>query len=909
MKKLFKEFTAAQLARLKKEYDPLKGQRIPMSQIDKMNTMLSKYSTDMLVKLANTDIPFLATAAKSIAVMKRGKKWSDFKTKLDMSEADELQCEACWDSHKQVGTKISSRTGKRVPNCVPKEELQEVLDVQESSMKRLLQALQDKLSDEGGAAGFDDLKKTAKSMGVNLTPAMLKDIPGIKQHRDGDYILEADLSKSQVKMVHKTADKMPKKDFMKRYGKDGDSVRYATATNMVKKKLGIGEEELEESTVELSKLLLKKGEGEKGKGPGLTPAEEKRLAELEQDALNKFKNEELDETFTKKDFKDNERDNEHGLNAKKVVDMFGTGAEKMKIDAINARHNMKGYISREDQRKRDDIVNKYYNKLKEQRAHTSPEVAAALRQYVAQRPLLWRGDVGKADKKDFEELMRLALRDMKAFNKKFNSMDTDPRDGVRQALMKKGLQSHITDETKPRGDQEMNESYKDKFNATMKKFGINSLDDLKSDSEKKKFFRAVDNAHDAKNEELEEGLTPAQKKLPAGLQKAILKKKGSKDEGAMKRGDNLDTYKPKPKNEMMTKEMMDEMMKEMMKEMSSKMEMLKAEKDPAKCEMMKKEMYEMMKKEMAKMSEMDDMPEMSEMMKKEMMKEIMKKMDEYGHMNSMKKESIDEKHKPGHKEMMTKEGGPGSGPQKDKMKPGAGTRKGSAKDGGQTDKEADDYDSQIAGETYKKEMAMNAMKMNAMKMPIRATYKKEMKTGDDDLSPMNNMKLNAMIKDPHKSKEEDPKRDMNAGYMKSDVRADVKNGGGADMSKVKDAPKMQTAMKKINAMYKTEKYHDTKPGSIQDVVAQMYQTEDKEVTVEDKKLDDMIKAYLTKGGTITKLPPALQKGAKPTAMKKHKVGDKGVIKSMKMKEVREFISTYNLHFLTNYKAEEFILKD
>ena len=30
--------------------------------------------------------------------------------------------EACWDTHKQVGTKISSRTGKRVPNCVPKNE-------------------------------------------------------------------------------------------------------------------------------------------------------------------------------------------------------------------------------------------------------------------------------------------------------------------------------------------------------------------------------------------------------------------------------------------------------------------------------------------------------------------------------------------------------------------------------------------------------------------------------------------------------------------------------------------------------------------------------------------------------------------------------------------------------------------
>ena len=67
-------------------------------------------------------------------------------------------------------------------------ELKEELE--EANMKRLLQALQDKLSKEGGAAGFDDLKKTAKTMGVNLTPDMLKNMPGIKQHRDGDYILE-----------------------------------------------------------------------------------------------------------------------------------------------------------------------------------------------------------------------------------------------------------------------------------------------------------------------------------------------------------------------------------------------------------------------------------------------------------------------------------------------------------------------------------------------------------------------------------------------------------------------------------------------------------------------------------------------------------------------------------------------
>ena len=52
---------------------------------------------------------------------------------------------------------------------------------------------------------------------------------------------EANLSKAQIKKVHDKADDLPKNDFIKRYGKDGDAVRFATATNIVKKQLGIGE--------------------------------------------------------------------------------------------------------------------------------------------------------------------------------------------------------------------------------------------------------------------------------------------------------------------------------------------------------------------------------------------------------------------------------------------------------------------------------------------------------------------------------------------------------------------------------------------------------------------------------------------------------------------------------------------
>jgi len=719
--KELKEFTVQQLATLKKEYEPMRGKTISIPNANKMNSMLDRMTKDMLKKLANADIPFISTGAASKLVTKHGMKFTDFK--LNMSEADELQQEACWTGYKQVGFK--KKGDRRVPNCVPESVVREMFgdmineindlrgsfsdaqlermkqewknkpasamtqgvkqmimnldaptraalenakinhiskfagstfeqkesvdpsckicegeacqcaqgeDIQEGMVKRVMQTIHDKLSKEGGAAGFDDLaKEVKKEFGITLSKDTLKNMPGVKQHRDGDYILEADLSKSQVKMVHKKADKMPKQDFIKRYGKDGDSVRYATATNMVKKQLGIEEEEFVP---------------EQNKGENMNEA-----------------------------------------------------------------------------------------------------------------------------------------------------------------------------------------TYKDKFNAAMKDFGINSLDDLKSDADKKKFFKHVDGMHKAKNEEL----TPAQKKLPAGLQKAIAKKQGDKEE--MKEYGSMNA-------EMMKKEMM------------KKMEMLKAETDPEKMEMMRKEM----------MKEMDKMPEM---MKKEMMKKM---------------------------EMAMKEGFASDAQRRAAFASGY-------KEKGKKKKE------EVSEMMSPQEM----MKMNAMRMPIKSSYmksKKEMKTGDDDSMPMSDMKLNAVLKDPHKSKEDNPMKDMNATYMKSDVRADVKNNGGADMSKVKDAPKMQTAMKKINAMYKTEKYLDEKEGSIQNTVAQMYQTENRLVEVQDKNLEKMIADYLKKGGVITKLPPALAKGMKPSGQATFKVGDKGIIKSMyKMKEVREFVDTYNKHFLVNFKAEELIVKN
>ena len=128
---------------------------------------------------------------------------------------------------------------------------------------------------------------------------------------------------------------------------------------------------------------------------------------------------------------------------------------------------------------------------------------------------------------------------------------------------------------------------------------------------------------------------------------------------------------------------------------------------------------------------------------------------------------------------------------------------------------------------------------------IKSKEKNEMKDLEPDVE-----KINAMVKDPHKSKEGNPKDDLLAQWSDADVRPDVKAKGGADMAKVKDkAP--------ISASYESKKYHDTKPGSIQDAVMQMQVNEQKVVTVKVKELSAMVETYLNKGGVIHNLSPVI----------------------------------------------------
>ena len=78
------EFTDAHIKQLQIAYRPLRGKRLSMDQIKKLEGMIKKMSISQMKTVAHADIPFLASMTKTHLVLHKGMKWSDFKRPLDM---------------------------------------------------------------------------------------------------------------------------------------------------------------------------------------------------------------------------------------------------------------------------------------------------------------------------------------------------------------------------------------------------------------------------------------------------------------------------------------------------------------------------------------------------------------------------------------------------------------------------------------------------------------------------------------------------------------------------------------------------------------------------------------------------------------------------------------------------------
>jgi len=156
-----------------------------------------------------------------------------------------------------------------------KKNFGDYLDIKDDGMQIVTAKVKDFDDIKENIDDYPDLKKygyTDVSPSSKLTPAqkkfqnLLKRLDKDRQDKKAAYlknekeeVQEANLTDKQVDMVKKVADKLPKDDFKKRYGKDADNVKFGTATNIVKKKLNIDGYEGARNLVD---RLLKKEKGD-----------------------------------------------------------------------------------------------------------------------------------------------------------------------------------------------------------------------------------------------------------------------------------------------------------------------------------------------------------------------------------------------------------------------------------------------------------------------------------------------------------------------------------------------------------------------------------------------------------------------------------------------------------------------
>ena len=113
MENMILEFTDAQIKRLKKEYEPLRGKETGMNpeKFKKLRVMMSRMTKDMLLKLVKADLPIITSAAKARLVVHHGMKWSQLPEELvayiDLEQLDEAKSK-----FKSVEPKVIDRVEK-----------------------------------------------------------------------------------------------------------------------------------------------------------------------------------------------------------------------------------------------------------------------------------------------------------------------------------------------------------------------------------------------------------------------------------------------------------------------------------------------------------------------------------------------------------------------------------------------------------------------------------------------------------------------------------------------------------------------------------------------------------------------------------------------------------------------------
>jgi len=262
---------------LQKAYGDLKGKTISPEMANKISKHLDGQSFDVVTlrQLTKAKIPFISTLARNKIYKKTGKfeeleevmikkvdgkKGFDYKGQFitdpsmdpsarfdvdpkkyykltDKQLKDLKEADINVDNVKKDG----SEKEKELKIKLDKEKDQDALEKQLIAAQGQINILKQKLENEKNKTLKPEPNPDTGEVPLTVGVAYkhFKD----KAKKEKEDVQEADLTKSQIKKVHDKADDLPKDSFRDRYGKkQGDAVRYATATKMIKKKLGIKEE-------------------------------------------------------------------------------------------------------------------------------------------------------------------------------------------------------------------------------------------------------------------------------------------------------------------------------------------------------------------------------------------------------------------------------------------------------------------------------------------------------------------------------------------------------------------------------------------------------------------------------------------------------------------------------------------
>jgi len=337
-------FSDAQVAQLKKAYEPMKGQRISLDNANKLMAIFNKFDNDKgaLEKLVKAKIPFVSDLAVSRLISKHSytaDKIRPLKAGY-MSEGTMIG-----GIIKHPGQPSAEYNKARLQYKTFMSKAQPAKGAEDKVLKFVFDdELLDDLYDMSKKNPTKDVRDMVKN---RLTKLGVKE--ELEEATDADK--DGEVDGVEIAKIRADRDKEDKKEVA---SKDKEIEKKDNEIAMLKTKL----------ENEKNKAVKPEPNPETGEIPLKVGVAYKILRDKMKKEKEEVKEESIDE-FNKKDYRKNEDENEHSLNALELVKKFGTSSEIKDMQGIYDRHMKRGHITEPDYSKRNAYDKKYYPKLKE----------------------------------------------------------------------------------------------------------------------------------------------------------------------------------------------------------------------------------------------------------------------------------------------------------------------------------------------------------------------------------------------------------------------------------------------------------------------------------------------------------------------------------------------------------------